>query len=156
MTVIEKYQIFAKDYGDSLSRYLGRIQVLLMDRLISELKKKHKVELSHSQFHGLQSLCLKGMSQNDLAIRLGISKQALSQLIKDLVSQGLISKEIDPNDSRGRILKHTAKGKRVVSSLIDISIRVEEEFIKLTGKENYLILKDALKTIEDNLTKLPN
>lgn len=153
MTVIERYQEFVQNYGDSLSRYFGRIQVLFIDRMVLKLKRESGINLSHSQFHCLQSLCLKGMKQNELAERLGISKQALSKLLKDLEEKKLIIKKVDPEDTRSRILVHTKKGQKLVDLLIDLTVSLEKEVLETIGKEKFLSLKDTLEVIEEKYKK---
>lgn len=151
MTVIEQYQEFVSIYGDSLSRYFGRMQVYLMDEMISKIQERTGVMLSHSQFHCLQSLCLKGMKQNELAVRLGISKQALSQLLKDLEEKKLITKKVDPEDTRSRILVHTKKGKKLVSIIIEVTIELEKKISDQIGRKSFTSLKKSLEIIECNL-----
>lgn len=153
MDASRNYNEFVSIYGDSLSRYLGRIQTNIMYKFTEEIFKSDKINLNHSQFHCLQSLCLKGVNQNELAAKLGITKQALSKLVKGLEDKKLISKEKDSNDSRNKIIKHTKKGLRTVSKIIDITTTLEKELMNKVGTKRYKELKQTLNEIECILNK---
>jgi DNA-binding MarR family transcriptional regulator len=46
----------------------------------------------------------------DVAGHLGVTKQAASQLVGQLVQRGYVTREADPGDARSRILKLTERG----------------------------------------------
>ena len=49
-------------------------------------------------------------SMIDVADYLGVTKQAASQLVEQLVQRGYVIREADPGDARSRILKLTERG----------------------------------------------
>lgn len=49
-------------------------------------------------------------SMIDVADHLGVTKQAASQLVEQLVQRGYVIREADPGDARSRILKLTERG----------------------------------------------
>lgn len=149
MDVIKEYQAFVEKKGDALSRYLGRAELRLLEKLRYQLFKNDGVELSLSQFHCLQFLCLRGISQRELASRMGITKQAMNQAVSDLEKKGLVYKEADTNDGRVKIIRHTNKGKKVVAKIIKITMQVENEIIHKIGERNFKILKNSLSIIEE-------
>jgi DNA-binding MarR family transcriptional regulator len=46
----------------------------------------------------------------DVADPLGVTKQAASQLVEQLVQRGYVTREADPADARSRILRLTDRG----------------------------------------------
>lgn len=46
----------------------------------------------------------------DVAVHLGVTKQAASQLVEQLVQRGYVTREPDPSDRRARLLALTARG----------------------------------------------
>jgi len=149
MKIEIQYQQFHKKYGDSLCRYFSRLNLKLMKLLTEEINQHLNISLSYSQYHCLQSICFKGMKQQELAARLGITKQAQSQLLNELNKLGFISKEVDPNDTRSKIIKHTKKGQKCVTEIINASIKLEKLVFKDIGEDNFHILKESLKRIEE-------
>lgn len=148
MDIVKEYDNFVREKGDALSRYLGRAQIRLIDKLRLELSQSEGPELSLSQFHCLQFLCLKGISQKDLAKKLGVTKQAMNQAINDLEEKGLIFKVKDPFDSRIKIIRHTSNGRKVVAKIISATMKIENEIIDLVGERNFKNLKKSLSKIE--------
>ncbi|SDE20695.1 MarR family winged helix-turn-helix transcriptional regulator [Glycomyces harbinensis] len=80
----------------------------LMDRLfpgqalsMSQLFAIH--ELDHSS----------GLSQRELAERLGLEKSSVSRLVADLEADGLLTRERDPDNRRVYRLEVTAEGRRL-------------------------------------------
>jgi len=61
-----------------------------------------------------------GMPVSDLLSILGITKQSLSRVIKQLVSDGLIALSTGTRDRRQRLLKLSAKGQALESELASI------------------------------------
>lgn len=51
-----------------------------------------------------------GASMVDVAASLGVTKQAASQLVEQLVQRGYVTRETDPGDARSRILALTERG----------------------------------------------
>lgn len=47
----------------------------------------------------------------ELAVHLGVSKQAASQLVEQLVQRGYLTRTVDPGDARARVLQLTARGR---------------------------------------------
>ena len=77
-------------------------------------------DLTHVQFVLLASLWwLVGHSgppsQQRLAEQAGTDPMMTSQVLRKLADRGLISREVDPADSRARLLELTADGKALVA-----------------------------------------
>lgn len=80
----------------------------LMDRIVPGRA------LSMSQLFALHELDHDaGMSQRELAERLGLEKSSVSRLVADLESEGLLARERDPGNRRLYRLEITAAGRRL-------------------------------------------
>ena len=62
-----------------------------------------------------------GLSGRDLVTRMGISKQAVSQLIETLVTMGYVTRRPAPDDRRRTLLHLTARG-RSAARIIDRTV----------------------------------
>ncbi|RRR95831.1 MarR family winged helix-turn-helix transcriptional regulator [Glycomyces terrestris] len=70
--------------------------------------------LSMSQLFALHELDHRsGMSQRELAERLALEKSSVSRLVADLESEGLVTRERDPENRRLYRLEITAAGRRL-------------------------------------------
>ena len=68
----------------------------------------------------------------DLAVRAGITRQSMGEVIRDLVDLGILEMVPDPEDGRAKIVRYTREGKAFASGgfrhLRDLEARFEEEF----------------------------
>ena len=135
--VLDRYRKIVDDQGDTLARLLVLTSNHITDEVLQSYNSKQVIKLTMPQYDLMQMLCLHGMNATSLATRLNITKQAVGQFVNELEKMGLIERCASPNDSRSKIIRHTKKGYRVVSDLIDSSIAVEEEVIKKIGIKSY-------------------
>jgi DNA-binding MarR family transcriptional regulator len=68
-------------------------------------------------------------SQLALARRLGLDRTVMTYLIDDLVAAGLVERQVDPVDRRARVIKATAKGRRLLPRLDRRLAAVEDELL---------------------------
>ena len=68
----------------------------------------------------------------NLAVRAGITRQSMGEVIRDLVDIGILEMVPDPHDGRAKIVRYTAEGKRFSSDgfryLRELEGRFEKEF----------------------------
>ena len=88
-----------------------------------------------------------GTRQQELALRLGLTKQAIQQLVDLLVEDGLVERRSDPNDARGRLVCFTRKGLRVLADANRVKLQIEDEYGRLLGAAELSKLKSALATV---------
>ncbi len=89
----------------------------------------------------------KGTRQSDIVARMGLSKQAVQQLILDLENSGILRREPDPNDGRGKIVHFTEKGLAAQRDSQKAKRKVEAEIRTRLGDEEFERLVEALKKI---------
>ena len=99
-----------------------------------------------------------GTRVGDLAVRLGVTKQAVSQLIDELESMGVVERAVDPGDARARIVRFTPKGRAGLLDGLAVLERLEEEAARAVGaarmKELHTTLEKLLAHVEGTpLTK---
>lgn len=69
----------------------------------------------------------------DLGRKMGLSKQAVSQLLDTLVMRGYVERSADIVDRRRTKLKLTARGARVSSLCRDVVDRIERQLVEKVG-----------------------
>lgn len=89
-------------------------------------------------------IAANGTRQSDIVARMGLSKQAVQQLIVDLERAGIVRRESDPQDGRGRIVRFTEKGLAAVSDSAGAKRRVEAEMRARLGDTEFQQLYDLL------------
>lgn len=135
--------------GDSLGRLLYFANQSVENHQREKLCQQSNIDLSPSQMQVLKILCLRGMRSTELAQRLGITKQAVGQLIHELERQDLVSRVLDPDDARAKLVKYTPKGYQLVAELIDMNLQFEKSLKKKLGKKTFLRFKEVLTVLKE-------
>ena len=148
--IIKKYQALVDSEGDTLARLLILASREISFLTLENFNKANQLQLTLSEFHLLQMLCLKGMTGTELAKRLDVSKQSIGQTVDELVAKGLVKKTQSSTDSRAKIISHSNKGFKVASLILDSSIEQEDLIAKKVGKKRFLETK---KVLTELLTK---
>jgi DNA-binding MarR family transcriptional regulator len=85
-----------------------------------------------------------GLRQSELIARMGISKQAVQQLIDGLEAEGVLERVADPDDKRGRIVRHTGKGRAALDDADRIKSEIEARYRQRMGPDRFRLLFETL------------
>ncbi len=97
-----------------------------------------------AQANLLGCLPRSGTRQGVLAERTGLSKQAVQQLVDDLVAAGILVRTPDPADKRARIVRYTEAGLAAMADGNRVKLAIEAEFAGQLGERDLERLKDIL------------
>lgn len=90
-----------------------------------------------------------GISGRDLVTRMGISKQAVSQLVENLVTLGYVARDATADDRRRTLLHLTTRG-RHAARVIDATVaEMEEAMANTIGRERLQELHRALVELDE-------
>ncbi len=90
-----------------------------------------------------------GLSQSALTASMGISKQAVQQLVDDLVAEGIVERALDPADGRGRIVRLLPKGLKAIADGNDVKSDIEQRYAQRIGVERLAELNAALDLLSE-------
>jgi DNA-binding MarR family transcriptional regulator len=96
-------------------------------------------------------LSSEGVRGADLAKKLGVTKQAVSQLITELEWWGVVEQVADPQDGRAKLVRLTAKGEQGLLQGLSVLRELEEELADKIGKRRMQELHTALLALEKAL-----
>jgi len=108
------------------------------------LKPAHAALLPHLDFEGVRIV--------ELALRLGITKQAVSQTVSELVTSGVVELAADPDDGRAKRVRFTKKGADAVTHELNVMGGVEADLEKKVGQKHMRALHAALVAIDEALS----
>jgi DNA-binding MarR family transcriptional regulator len=96
-----------------------------------------------------QSLILANLATGvnravNLARNLGVSRQAMSQMLAEMEERGLITVAPDPNDKRARVVSFSAQSAGVRDDAIMILKVLEATLATRIGAQRFNALKDAV------------
>lgn len=102
------------------------------DHAISDRLRRRGFDVTRAHSAVLANIDIQtGTRATVLAERASVTKQAIGQVIDDLERKGLVNRTVDPDDHRARLIRLTARGRRVIAAaqeaIQDIEARVLEE-----------------------------
>lgn len=92
-----------------------------------------------------------GTRITELAGLLGVSKQAVAQLVDDLDTMGLVTRIADPSDGRAKRVIFTPAGRTAMLDGLAHLRSIELELSEAIGKHTMAILHEALLALHDHL-----
>lgn len=93
----------------------------------------------------------EGTRVTELAAKLGITKQAVGQLVDDLEAYGWMERRPDPDDGRAKRVHFTEHGKASMLDGLDHLQQIERELVRAVGKPVMASLHAALLELHDHL-----
>jgi DNA-binding MarR family transcriptional regulator len=88
-----------------------------------------------------------GTRSVDLARRMGLSKQAVGKLVRELEEDGLLYREADGADRRAFLVKFTEEGLKYLAHLHNCILQIEREYERLVGAGRMQTMREALSLI---------
>ena len=69
-----------------------------------------------------------------LAQRAGVTKQAMSQLVRLMERQGYLEQVADPNDTRAKVVRMTRRGEAVKNACVEVREELNQKVARTIGK----------------------
>lgn len=93
-------------------------------------------------------LSSEGVRGADLAKKLGVTKQAVSQLVTELEEWGVVEQVNDPADRRAKLIRFTPQGEQGLLQGLAVLRELESELGDKIGKRRMQELHAALLALE--------
>jgi DNA-binding MarR family transcriptional regulator len=100
-----------------------------------------------SQRRILSLITEHGARITDLAVRAGMTKQAVGEVIDALEEAGLVTSGGDPHDGRVRLVRRTRRGDTIATRTGEAITTVEAQLRAEVGPERYDVMKQVLREI---------
>jgi DNA-binding MarR family transcriptional regulator len=134
---------------------LARLLVLASRQLADDLQDRldaagfRDLRLAHHQV--LANLPPGGLRLTALAERARMTKQAMAELVADLVELGYLACTPDPDDRRAKRIELSARGRRSVAATVAASAAMEQELAqRITPKHVRQLRRALLGTLEEH------
>lgn len=88
-----------------------------------------------------------GSTNNEIALKAKVTKQAMSKVVKELLQHGIIKIEKHADDKRASLIFLTPKGKKLVVDTKSCVIVLSEEYKEIVGTENFDIMIECMYKI---------
>jgi len=133
----------------SVAQLLFKCARLVNERALERVRQQHGVEIRAAHTALFPHIDVtQGTRLTHLAQALGISKQAVGQLVDELVRFGLLERRPDPDDGRARRICYTDAGRRGLFEGLAVLREEELELEQALGKRRFGQLRQALLELE--------
>jgi DNA-binding MarR family transcriptional regulator len=96
-----------------------------------------------------QYLDATGTTVSTLAERADMTKQAMAELVAHLEDRGYVDRVPDPADRRAKLVRPTAKGRRVYAVVREMVPEMEQRLVEVVGVTRMRQLRRDLQTIQE-------
>ncbi|MFD8425188.1 MarR family winged helix-turn-helix transcriptional regulator [Streptomyces sp. NPDC059466] len=88
-----------------------------------------------------------GATVTELAAHLGVTKQAASQLVDELVRKGYVERHPHPGDARARLIVLTERGRACTRAAEESAAEAVRPWVELLGEGEVGVLRERLLRI---------
>ncbi len=138
----------------SVGQLLFKAARLFNERAIGTIQIRSKVQVRTAHTALLPHIAWEGTRSSELAQRLGISKQAVGQLINDLTDMGVVRREPDPSDRRASLVYFTERGQQALIHGLSVLKELEEQLRQQIGAATMRELQVGLTALIGALEKI--
>jgi len=136
----------------SVAQLLFKCARLVNERAIARVNERSvgpALRASHTTL--FPHLSAEGVRGADLAKKLGVSKQAVSQLVTELEEWGVVEQIADPQDGRAKLVRFSKQGEQAMLQGLAVLGELETELSDKIGKRRMQDLHTALLALEKAL-----
>jgi len=141
--------------SDSFSSREGQTVPALVQLLARSGAERLRGEFAAQDMGGLRPLHALllvpllggGRHASDLAETLGVSRQAVAQVVTRLERGGYLTRITDPGDARAKLVCLTPRGRAALRTMRATALTVEDEWRQRLGAERLAGFRDTLLTL---------
>jgi DNA-binding MarR family transcriptional regulator len=141
--------------SDSFSSREGQTVPALVQLLARSGAERLRTEFAGQDMAGLRPLHALllvpllggGRHASDLAETLGVSRQAVAQVVTRLERDGYLTRITDPGDARAKLVCLTPRGRAALRTMRATALAVEDEWRQRLGAERLAGFRDTLITL---------
>jgi len=138
----------------SIAQLLFKCGRIINEIAIERLRKRaNQPDLRVAHTHLFPHIDLAGTRLTDLAAKLGLTKQAVGQLVSELVDMGFLEKRPDPSDGRAKLIHFSKQGKESMFNGLALLGELEDNLRTRVGRRKMGQLHQALLALEVELVK---
>lgn len=136
-----------------LGRLLLRAYRVFSSQAVEKLEKRGYEGISTAHTMMLMNIDMKGMQLTQLGEKIGISRQAITNLVQSMEQKGYLIRSADPSDKRASIVSLTKSGWELIKDIVEIKGEIEEEYCTIVGNEQMSLLRKSLVLLFEEVEK---
>ncbi len=114
------------------------------DRLYEQIAADFP-DVTRAQFQLIRWPTIDGLRPSELANSVGLSKQAVNDLLGELERNGYVERHPHPGDRRARVVRLTARGQELQRTAHESSRALEAAWASSVGAKRFTALRSTLE-----------
>jgi DNA-binding MarR family transcriptional regulator len=110
-------------------------------------------DLSRSQVWMFRYPTPDGLQPSELADLLQITKQSVNDLLHDMEARGYLMRKPHPTDGRARVIRLTAKGRRLEQTVYEAARSAQEAIADMLGPRRFAQLHQSLEAVVSHIAQ---
>jgi DNA-binding MarR family transcriptional regulator len=135
----------------STAQLLFKCARLVNDRAIARLRAETGLPVRAAHTLLFPHLDFQGVRLTELAEKLGVTKQAVGQLVDELEQMGAVERIADPRDGRAKLIRFGERGREGMLHGLSVLGEIERDLACAIGDRLFAALHDALLVLADHL-----
>ncbi len=127
----------------------------LRDDMLANGHRAGFTELTSAHNAVFATLGPEGSRAADMAARIGITRQSMGEVVRDMVRLGILEMVEDPSDRRAKLVRYTSYGERVAQEGFNHIMEVEKAFRDEFGAEDLETTRKVLLRVREMLRPDP-
>jgi DNA-binding MarR family transcriptional regulator len=125
-------------------------KALQTDMVVSAHRAGHR---AIKQAHNAVFATLHATPQRttDMAAAMGITRQSMGEIVREMVDLGILDMVPDPDDGRAKLVGYSEEGLRIAQDGFDHIRDLEQRFVEELGAEEYDIARRVLRRVAEML-----
>ncbi len=129
----------------NLDQLVVRAFYWMDEGLQQNIRRRGGPSITHSQSLIIMSIG-EGISRpSAIAERLGVSRQAIHQSLRELINVGIVELVPDPDDGRAKLARLSKTGAPIQLMALEILAELEDKLAQRIGKRRLKQLREALE-----------
>ena len=142
------------DYQNSIGFIIRSTAKAFESAFDQELRKKVGITVAQSRVIGVLALVKDGMTQKEIANRIGIEAPSIVPTIDRLEEQGIVIRKADHNDRRNNLIFLTDKSEIKWEMIIECALDLERSSLRGLSGEELEITKNTIRRIGQNIVHI--
>ncbi len=135
----------------STAQLLFKCARLVNERAIARLRSETGLPVRVAHTLLFPHVDFEGVRLTALAEKLGVSKQAVGQLVDELEQMGALERVADPRDGRAKLIRFSTRGREGIFHGLGVLAEIESELERAIGTKRFTELNRALLLLVDHL-----
>jgi DNA-binding MarR family transcriptional regulator len=126
---------------------VDRANRALQADMVQTAHRRGHLELKPAHNSVFATLAEEGSRAADMAVRAGITRQSMGEVIREMVALGILEMRPDPADKRAKLVTYTEHGRWIAGHGYEHLIDLEQRFADEFSPEDYATARKVLDRI---------